>query len=47
VTAEGSVEWRALQVAGELPQGDKFSEVLEQGVPRSREGWLQASALTT
>jgi hypothetical protein len=47
VTAEGSVEWRALQVAGELPQGDKFSEVLELGVPRSREGWLQVSALTT
>ena len=37
-------EWRALQVNGELPMGDQLSEVLERGVPRSREEWLQLAA---
>jgi hypothetical protein len=37
-------EWRHLQVDGELPQGEQFLEVLKQGLPTTRELWLQTSS---
>lgn len=39
-------EWRTLQVEGRLPQGGEFLEVLKQGLPTTREGWLEASPAT-
>lgn len=36
-------EWRALQIEGRLPQGDGFLEVLKQGLPTTREMWLQTA----
>lgn len=39
-------EWRTLQVEGRLPQGEEFLDVLKQGLPTTREGWLEASPAT-
>lgn len=39
-------EWLTLQVEGRLPQGEEFLDVLKQGLPTTREGWLEASPVT-